>query len=70
MMEAIEFESKTDGGIIQLPGEYRQWAGKTVRVIVLEAKAAKTLKSRRSPHPAIVGKGKTIGDHLNSGGKI
>jgi len=62
-MQAIEFESKIHNGIIHLPSECRQWEKKTVRVIILEKENATTTnKPRRTPHPAIAGKGKTIGD--------
>lgn len=62
-MQAIEFESKIHNGLIYLPSECHQRAGKLVRAIVLEKDTSTTmLKIRRSPHPAIAGKGKTIGD--------
>jgi hypothetical protein len=62
-MQAIEFESKIHNGIIYLPSECHRWAEKLVRVIVLEKETSTTtLKIRRSPHPAIAGKGKTIGE--------
>lgn len=62
-MQSIEFESKIHNGIIHLPSECHQWAEKLVRVIVIEKDiSTTTLKRCRSPHPAIAGKGKTIGD--------
>jgi hypothetical protein len=62
-MQSIEFESKIHNGIIHLPSECHQWAEKLVRVIVIEKDSSTTtLKRCRSPHPAIAGKGKTIGD--------
>jgi hypothetical protein len=62
-MQAIEFEAKIDNGTIRLPDECRQWEKKSVRVIVLEKESTTmTRKTRRSPHPAIAGKGKVTGD--------
>jgi hypothetical protein len=62
-MPSIEFESKIHNGIIHLPTDCHQWAEKTVRVIVIEKDISSTsLKPCRSPHPAIAGKGRTIGD--------
>uniref|UniRef100_Q3AR23 Uncharacterized protein n=1 Tax=Chlorobium chlorochromatii (strain CaD3) TaxID=340177 RepID=Q3AR23_CHLCH len=65
IMQAIEFESTIHNGIIQLPNECQQWNKKLVKVIVLEKTRASIIsKPRRMPHPAIAGKGKTIGDLL------
>lgn len=62
-MQAIEFEAEIRDGIIHVPGELRQWSTRSVRVILLEKEpAAESKKSRRLPHPAIAGKGRTIGD--------
>lgn len=64
-MQAIEFESEIRDGMILVPHEHCRWAGKTVRVIVLEKEAGTMMdRPRRKPHPDIAGKGKTTGDIL------
>ena len=35
-MKAIEFQSITHDGVINLPEQYRDWNGKQVRVILLD----------------------------------
>ena len=35
-MKAIEFQSTTHDGVIDLPEQYRDWNGKQVRVILLD----------------------------------
>jgi hypothetical protein len=35
-MNAIEFETQTHNGIVEIPPEYQSWQKKTVRVILLE----------------------------------
>ncbi len=35
-MNAIEFETQTHNGIVEIPPEYQAWQNKTVRVILLE----------------------------------
>lgn len=65
-MQAIEFETEIRDGTIRLPEDCKTWSGKTVRVIVLENDVVPSAaKSRRRPHPAIAGKGKTIGDLIS-----
>jgi len=62
-MQAIEFDAKIRDGTISLPNELRHWADRTVHVIVLEKDTPDTAtKGRRTPHPRIAGKGRTIGD--------
>nr|VFJ43288.1 MAG: hypothetical protein BECKFM1743A_GA0114220_1000712 [Candidatus Kentron sp. FM]VFJ43953.1 MAG: hypothetical protein BECKFM1743C_GA0114222_100079 [Candidatus Kentron sp. FM]VFK06026.1 MAG: hypothetical protein BECKFM1743B_GA0114221_1000912 [Candidatus Kentron sp. FM] len=62
-MQAIEFETEIHQGMIKLPNDYRQWSERSVRVILLENDQPTTIsRKRRQPHPAIAGKGKTLGD--------
>jgi hypothetical protein len=35
-MNAIEFDTQTHNGIVEIPPEYQAWQNKTVRVILLE----------------------------------
>lgn len=61
-MQSIEFETKIHKGTIQLPGEYAQLSEQSVRVILEFRHPDFSPKPYRTPHPAIAGKGKTIGD--------
>nr|VFJ63740.1 MAG: hypothetical protein BECKDK2373C_GA0170839_11118 [Candidatus Kentron sp. DK] len=62
-MQAMEFETEIRQGMIKLPDDCRQWSDKSVRVILLENNQSASIgKKRRQPHPAIAGKGKTLGD--------
>jgi len=62
-MQAIEFDAEIRDGTISLPNELRHWSDRTVHVIVLEKDAPSTeTKARRTPHPRIAGKGRSIGD--------
>jgi hypothetical protein len=36
-MRAIEFETQTHDGIVQIPPQYEAWQNKTVRVILLDS---------------------------------
>jgi hypothetical protein len=42
-MNAIEFETQTHNGIIEIPPEYQTWQNKTVRVILLESEEKQSL---------------------------
>jgi len=61
-MQTIEFETKIHKGTIQLPSEYAQWSEYPVRVVLQVRHPDFSPKPCRTPHPAIAGKGKTIGD--------
>ena len=40
-MYAIEFEAKTNDGVVQIPAQYQAWQNKKVHVILLEAEEKK-----------------------------
>jgi hypothetical protein len=62
-MHTIEFEAEIRDGTIHLPEDRQTWSGKPVRVILQEKpETSSAPKSPRRPHPAIAGKGQTIGD--------
>ncbi len=62
-MQTIDFETTIHNGIITLPEKCKTWSEKEVRVIVLyKSTVSPTIGKPRKPHPAIAGKGKTIGD--------
>lgn len=42
-MNAIEFETQTHNGIVEIPPEYQAWQNKTVRVILLEPEEKQSL---------------------------
>ena len=42
-MNAIEFETQTHNGIVEIPPEYQAWQNKTVRVILLESEEKQSL---------------------------
>ncbi len=47
-MIAIEFETKTHNGIVEIPKQYQAWQNKTVRVILLD-----TIEEKISPQTKI-----------------
>jgi len=66
-MHAIEFVTKIDNGIVQVPTEYKelQQAGKA-RIIILFDEEQHTTLSKRRPHADIAGKLQILGDIMSS----
>ena len=42
-MNAIEFETQTHNGIVEIPSEYQAWQNRMVRVILLEPEEKQSL---------------------------
>ena len=68
-MHAIEFVTKIDNGIVQVPKEYKQLqqAGKA-RIIILfdEGQESSAAIPKRSPHADIAGKVQILGDIMST----
>jgi len=68
-MQAIEFETNIENGIVHVPKEYQslQKASKA-RIIILVDNTSElpTTQPRRRPHPDIAGKLQILGDIISS----
>lgn len=49
-MKAIEFESQTHNGVIDVPSQYRAWDNKKVKVILLAED--NVMKEQTTNHPS------------------
>ncbi len=51
-MQAIEFNSSANQGIIKIPENYKDWYGSTIQVILLRPESATNSARETTTHPS------------------